>query len=44
MAYVYLASGLVSLVLARIRHRGDRGEAEETPLGADGSHRETAAR
>jgi CDP-diacylglycerol--serine O-phosphatidyltransferase len=44
MAYVYLASGLVSLVLARIRHRGDRGQAEETPLGADGSHRETAAR
>jgi CDP-diacylglycerol--serine O-phosphatidyltransferase len=43
MAYTYLASGFVTLALARFRHRGDRAHGDESAAGGT-EHRDAAAR
>ena len=44
MAYVYLASGLVGLVLAKTRHRADRTQTDDGSRRTESDQRETASR
>jgi CDP-diacylglycerol--serine O-phosphatidyltransferase len=44
MAYTYLASGFVTLVLAKVRHRGERVHGDDSTRPDEGSQRETAVR